>query len=74
MYNITIQKLGNTEAFIDFYFQWMVDHSEMDNSEDQNMSEYINDKHFINKDDLYDLHSGRQVRRRRSSPEPIVGE
>ena len=52
----------------------MVDHSEMDNSEDQNMSEYINDKHFINKDDLYDLHSGRQVRRRRSSPEPIIGE
>ena len=57
----------------------MVDHSDVqevvvaDNLKKQQISDFIHDKHFIVKDDLHVLHSGRQVRRRRSSPEAFSG-
>ena len=57
----------------------MVEHSDVqeaigaDGWKESKVTDFINDKHFIVKDDVYDLHRGRQVRRRRSSPETFSG-
>ena len=56
----------------------MVDHSDVqevigDSLKEPKISDFINDKHFIVKDDVYDLHRGRQVRRRRNSSETFSG-
>ena len=58
----------------------MVDHSDVqevfvaDKLKEQQVSDLIHEKRFIVIDDLYDLHSERQVRRRRSSPEAFSGK